>query len=113
MNINLAIKCGAIILRKKLIPNAQLDAEILLAKTINRDRKYLFLNSIKSLKKIDLKIFKKLIKKRSEGKPLAHLTNKKFFWNSEFIVTNDTLIPRPDTELVVESVLNLTKLKQV
>ena len=45
------------------------------------------------------------------GEPIAYLTNKKYFWNSEFYITNDTLIPRPDTELVVENILNLTKQK--
>jgi release factor glutamine methyltransferase len=45
------------------------------------------------------------------GNPIAYLTHKKFFWNSEFYITNDTLIPRPDTELVIENVLSLTKQK--
>ncbi len=56
-------------------------------------------------------MFQKLIDERSKGKPISHLTNKKLFWNSEFFVTEDTLIPRPDTELIVENILNLTKNK--
>ena len=64
---------------------------------------------IKREKKLSL--FKKLIDERSKGKPVSHLTNKKLFWNSEFFVTEDTLIPRPDTELIVENILNLTKNK--
>ena len=111
MNINFAINYGAAILRNKFIPNSKLDAEILMAKTINKDRKFILLNSNKNLNNSDFIKYQKLIQKRSMGKPLAYLTNRKFFWNYEFIVTNNTLIPRPDTELVVESVLNLTKFK--
>ena len=111
MNINLAIKKGSKILRSKFISNSQLDSEILLAKTINKDRNYILLNLNHSLNKRDLNNFYNLIEQRSIGNPIAYLTNKKFFWNSEFFITHDTLIPRPDTELVVENVLNLTKQK--
>tara|TARA_Y100000591_G_scaffold270806_1_gene245780 strand:- start:619 stop:1461 length:843 start_codon:yes stop_codon:yes gene_type:complete len=111
MNINLAIDNGSNILRKKLLPNPKLDSEILMAKTIKKDRKYILLNLNENLNKIDLNHFQKLIENRSQGKPVAYLINKKFFWDSEFIVTNDTLIPRPDSELVVESVLEMTKHK--
>ena len=69
------------------------------------------LNSNNILTKNELKYFYKLIEQRSLGKPVAYLTNKKFFWNWEFFITNDTLIPRPDTELIVENILKLTKQK--
>ena len=111
MNINLAIKEGSKILRNKFIPNPQLDAEILMAKTINKDRNYILLNSNNSINKNDLNNFYKLIEQRSLGNPVAYLTKKKFFWNSEFFITKDILIPRPDTELIVENVLRLTKQK--
>ncbi len=111
MNINLAIKNGSDILKNKFIPSPQLDSEILMSITINKDRKYTLLNSDNSLDKNDLNKFYKLIQLRSLGNPIAYLTNKKFFWNSEFYVTNETLIPRPDTELIVENVLKLTKQK--
>ena len=111
MNINLAINEGSKFLNSKLIPNSYLDSELLMAKTIGKDRNYILLNPTKILKKIELSNFYRLIKKRSLGNPVAYLTNKKFFWNSEFIVTQDTLIPRPDTELIVENILSLTKQK--
>ncbi len=111
MNINIAINKGAKILKSKFISNAYLDSEILMAKTINKSREYLLLNPKKNLNQEDIICFNKLIEKRSLGKPVAYLTNKKFFWKYEFYVTKDTLIPRPDTELVVESILNLTKQK--
>ena len=111
MTINSAISNASKILRKKFISSPQLDSEILMAKTIKRDRNYILLNSNNLLKKEDLNSFYELIEKRSLGKPIAYLTNKKFFWNYEFFITNDVLIPRPDTELIVENVLNLTKQK--
>ena len=111
MNISSAIKKGSKILKKNLIPNSHLDSEILMAKTINKNRNYILLNSNNILDKKDQNNFYKLIQSRSSGNPIAYLTNKKFFWNSEFFVTNDTLIPRPDTELIVENALRLTKYK--
>ena len=111
MNINLAINQGAKLLRDKLIPNSQLDSEILMAKIIKKDRSYVLLNSNKSLDKNEFIKFHKLICKRSQGDPIAYLTNKKSFWKSEFFVKSGTLIPRPDTELIVENALQLTKQK--
>ncbi len=111
MNINFAISQGSKILKNKCISNSQLDSEILMAKIINKDRNYILLNSNNPLSKKELDKFYILIRQRSIGMPVAYLTNKKFFWNSEFFITNDTLIPRPDTEIVVENVLKLTKQK--
>ena len=111
MNIYLAINQGSKILKSKFIPNPLLDAEILMAKTINKDRNYILLNSSNTIDKNDLHNFYKLIERRSLGNPVAYLTEKKSFWNSEFFITKDILIPRPDTELIVENILRLTKQK--
>ena len=111
MNINLAINEGSKILKSKFIPNPILDAEILMAKTINKDRNYILINSSNPINKNDLNNFYKLIEQRSLGNPVSYLTKIKSFWNSEFFITKDILIPRPDTELVVENILRLTKQK--
>ena len=111
MNIEIAIKNAFKELKKNNINSALLDSELLLSKVIKKDRKYISLNGNKNINEKELYFFEKLIKKRSKRKPIAYLTNKKFFWNSEFFVTEDTLIPRPDTELIVENILNLTKNK--
>ena len=111
MNIQSAITQGAQILKDKFFLNPYLDSEILMSKAINKDKKYLILNSQEKIEEKNLNLFQKLINERSKGKPVSHLTNKKLFWNSEFFVTEDTLIPRPDTELIVENILNLTKNK--
>ena len=111
MNINLAINEGSKILKSKFIPNPILDSEILMAKTINKDRNYILLNSNDFINKNDLNKFYKLIHQRSLGNPVAYLIKKKSFWNSEFFITKDILIPRPDTELIIENILRLTKQK--
>ncbi len=111
MNIQTAIIEGTNILKNKYIQTAQLDTEILMAKALGKDRKYIVLNNNKYLKDKNLKLFEKLINERASRKPIAYLINKKFFWNFEFFVTSDTLIPRPDTELIIEQILKLTKHK--
>ena len=111
MNILTAINRGTKILKNNSIITANIDAEILMAKAINKDRKYVLLNSNQQVDVEVLNFYKKLIENRSNRKPVAYLTNKKFFWNAEFYVTENTLIPRPDTELIIENVLNLTKNK--
>ena len=108
MDIQSAIVKGTNILKDQHISTAKLDAEILMAKAIGQDRKYIILNNNKNVEDVSLKYFEKLIKERASRKPIAYLINKKYFWNSEFFVTKNTLIPRPDTELVVEKVLDLT-----
>ena len=111
MNIKSAIALGTKILKNNLILSATLDSEILMAEAIEKDRKYILINSESVIYKHQLEKYDKLIKERSTKKPIAYLTNKKYFWNSEFFVSANTLIPRPDTELIVENVLRLTKHK--
>ena len=82
MNIRSAITEGINILKSKSIVTASLDSEILMAKAIRKDRKYIVLNFNEKLNKKKLNIFKKLIKIRSSRRPIAYLTNKKFFWKS-------------------------------
>ena len=112
MNISLALKEGIKFLNDNSIKTSNLDTELLLANAINKDRKYILLNPNEIINKNNLVFFRKLIKKRSNNKPIAQLIKKKYFWNSEFFVTNDTLIPRPDTELIIENALKLTRNKK-
>jgi release factor glutamine methyltransferase len=111
MDIQSAINEGENILKSKFIETAKLDTELLMSKAINRDRKYIILNNKKKVDEKQLKIFRNLILKRSDRKPIAYLTNKKFFWKSEFLVDHNILIPRPDTELIIDQVLKFTKHK--
>ena len=112
MNIYNAIKEGSKVLKENNIKFSDLDCEILLAKVLKKKRKYLILNLDKPLNRKNLEIYKNLVKQRSNGKPVAYLTKKKDFWNSEFIIEEGTLIPRPDTEVLVEATLELFKNKE-
>lgn len=109
MNIHQALERADKFLKKKHISSSMLDSEILMSKVLNKDRKFLILNSQKDLTKKNLSNFSYLIKKRSKGEPIAYLTKKKFFWKYEFVVKKKILIPRPDTEVLVEETLKLTK----
>ena len=111
MNIQSAVIEGTKVLKDKSIPSAQLDTEILMAKALDKNREYIILNDDKVLNVENLEYFKKLVKERATRKPIAYLLNKKFFWKSEFYVNNNTLIPRPDTEIIIEQILKVTKNK--
>ena len=111
MNIQTAIKKAYFKLRKKNIISANLDSEILMSNVIKKDRNYIIMNLNKTLCKKDLNKFNHLVQQREKGKPVAYLTGKKDFWKYEFQVSKDTLIPRPDSELIVEQILEFTKNK--
>ena len=111
MNILLAINDSTRLLRKKNIKNPKLDSEILMSKVINKDRKYILLNQNKKIGEEKLIRFENLIKQRGNGKPIAYLIGKKDFWKHEFDVTENVLIPRPDSEIVIDQVLKFTKNK--
>ena len=107
MNISNTLSEGINILKENKITNPQLDVEILLSKLIKKDKKYLILNPKEVLSSKKLDIFKKLIERRKKGEPTAYLINKKEFWKNEFYVNKDVLIPRPDTELLIEKILEI------
>ena len=111
MNIQSAVIEGTNILKDKSIPSAQLDTEILMAKALDKNREYIILNDDKVLNIKNLKYFNKLIDERATKKPIAYILKKKFFWKSEFYVNKNALIPRPDTEIIIEEILKVTKNK--
>ena len=91
------------------IKNANLDCEVLLSNIINKDREYVILNPKKNLDKKYIDIFNNLIDRRKKNEPIAYLINKKEFWKETFYIDKNVLIPRPDTEHIVEEVLKLTQ----
>ena len=111
MNINQAIIEATDLLKKNNIKSSKLDSEILMSKAIQKRREYVMLNLDKPLQNESYNYFKSLIKERSYGKPIAYIIEKKEFWKYEFKVFDGVLIPRPDTEIIVEQVLKLTKNK--
>ena len=112
MKIENAIREGFKRLRQNNIESALLDSQLLMSKTIKRDQKFIILNPDKKLKNRDYECFKKLISYRAKGKPVAYLTGVKSFWNYDFSLNDKVLIPRPDSELIVEQVLKIYKNKR-
>ena len=111
MDIQSALKKGQSILIDNNIISAKLDSEILMSQAIRKNKKFLILNLNKEIKKRDLDYFDNLIQERAKSKPIAQIIKKKDFWKYEFIVNNNVLIPRPDTEILIEQALKLVKNK--
>ena len=85
----------------------QLDAEILLGFTLKKERTYLRTWPDKELEAIQNAVFWEYLNKRQQGTPVAYLTGTREFWSRDFQVTPDVLIPRADTELLIELCLSL------
>ena len=111
MDIQSALKKGQSILTDNNIISAKLDSEILMSQAIRKNKKFIILNLHKEIKKKDLDYFDNLIQERAKSKPIAQIIKKKDFWKYEFIVNNNVLIPRPDTEILIEQALKLVKNK--
>jgi release factor glutamine methyltransferase len=109
MNLEKAIDIASTKLKKKKIKSSILDCEILMSKAINNNREFIILNLKKEIKNSNYNHFKKLVYERSKGKPIAYITGKKYFWKYEFEINENVLIPRPDTEIIIEQVLNIFK----
>ena len=111
MNIEKAIIDAVDKLAKKKIKSPKIDSEILMSQIIKKDRKFVILNPKMELQNDIFILFKELIQQRANGKPVAYLTGKKDFWKNEFSINDSALIPRPDTEIIVEEVLKISKHK--
>ena len=111
MKLEIVIKDAFHKLKKNNIKSALLDSEILLSKAIKKNREFIILNSNYDVSKKDNFYFQELINQRLKGKPVSYLTGKKFFWKYEFFVNEKVLIPRPDTEIIIDQVLKIYKKK--
>jgi release factor glutamine methyltransferase len=89
----------------KNINTSEIDSEVLLAFTLQKDRSYLRAWPEKKLTAKQLTTFKRLVTRRQDDEPIAYLTGEREFWSRPFNVTPDVLIPRPDTELLIDVIL--------
>jgi len=101
------LKLGQQLLKDRGIPSHVLDARILLATTLNLSQKY-FLPNIEISNSDQVK-FLDLIKTRGKGKPISRILSYRGFWDSEFYINSSTLDPRPDSEVLVSSAIELAK----
>ena len=97
---------GSKILKLNDIKSYNLDSEILLSSTLKLNRSQLLLNLNKRIENQEKKFFLNFIERRSKNEPIAYITGYKEFWKSKFKVNKNVLIPRPDTETIIEQVLN-------
>ena len=107
------INSGSIKLKKNGINTHRLDSEILLAKILKRQREELLINLDQRASLQTIKGFKKLIDRRSFKEPIAYILKEKEFWSKMFFVDKNTLIPRPETELMVEKIVSIFKNKDI
>ena len=107
------IKIGSKFLKENKIPSSILDSEILLSKTLNKTREEILTNIEQKIDKKKVLLFKKYLQRRSKNEPIAYILGEKEFWSSAFYVNNNTLIPRPETELLVDKLLEIYKNKNI
>jgi release factor glutamine methyltransferase len=106
MDVRGALRQGIAQLREANVSSFTLAAELLLLHTLGRDRTWLYAHPEELLSEGDAQQFQALLKRRGAGEPTQHLTGKQEFWGLEFEVTPDVLIPRPETEHVIEVALD-------
>ena len=103
------LKAASLQLKHAEVPNDVLDAQTLLAFTIKQDRTYLIIHFNDQLSEEIIPVFQSLIQRRATGEPLQYITGRQEFFGLEFEVTPAVLIPRPETELIVEETLLLSQ----
>jgi len=108
-SIGKAIASGAETLTAHRVDSARLDASLLMAHVLGRDRTFLIAHATDSVSSAHLERFQSLVSRRAAGEPLAYITGHQEFFKLDFEVTPDVLIPRPETELIVEIALKFLK----
>ncbi len=113
MKVLEAIKSGSKLLKEKNVHTYILDSELLLSKSLNKSREEILINLEQNINKRALTDFNKYLIRRSKREPIAYLLGEKEFWSKKFFVNKDTLIPRPETELLVEKIVTFFKKKRI
>ena len=111
MKINQALKEGYQYLKKNNIDTYNLDTELLLGRCLNKTREEILLNFDKEISYEEYESYRKFLNVRAKQKPIAQIISKKNFWKNDFFVNENVLIPRPDTEILIEEALKLSRHK--
>ena len=109
MNYFQTLKFGSNKLKLRNINTHILDSELLLSYALNLPREKVLTNLDAKIKKSRFNSFKKLLNRREKKEPIAYIINNKEFWKNNFYINKDVLIPRPETEIIVEEVLKIIK----
>jgi release factor glutamine methyltransferase len=113
MDVRTALKKGLAQLREAHVPSYTLATELLLLYVLGRDRTWLYAHPEEQISSADSECFLALIARRASGEPTQHLTGKQEFWGLEFEVTPDVLIPRPETEHLIEVALDRLAVREL
>jgi release factor glutamine methyltransferase len=113
LDVRTALKLGIHLLREAHVPSDTLAAELLLLHVIRRDRAWLYAHPEELLAPETIELYFSLLHRRAAGEPTQHLTGKQEFWGLEFEVTPDVLIPRPETEHLIEVVLDRLAVREL
>ena len=113
MNALELLNSGSHKLKMQKIKTHRLDSEILLSKVLNKSREQILINLNQNMKNTEVFAFDNLINRRLEKEPIAYIINEKEFWSKKFLVNKNTLIPRPETELLVENLIKNYKNKNI
>jgi len=105
MTIRTALEQGTELLDRAKVAAPRLNAEVLLAHAIRCERSYFYAHPERDLKEVEWLHYGRYLHERIQGKPTQYITKRQEFYGREFRVTPDVLIPRPETELLVETVL--------
>src|SRR5438034_3499934 len=112
-DVRTALKRGLARLREAQVPSFTLATELLLLHVLDRDRTWLYAHPEQQISAADAERFFALIGRRANGEPTQHLTGKQEFWGLEFEATPGVLIPRPETEHVIEVALDRLALREL
>ena len=113
MNALELLNSGSYKLQKQKIKTHRLDSEILLSKVLNKSREQILIRLNQNIKNKEVFAFDSLIQRRLNKEPIAYIINEKEFWSKKFKVNKNTLIPRPETELLVENLMKTYKNKRI
>ena len=103
------LRDGYEILKENNISSFKIDCEILMSQTLSISREKVLLNLEKNIKQKEKERYFNLINRRKKNEPIAYITKNKSFWKNNFITNKDVLIPRPDSEHLVEQALKIIK----
>ncbi len=106
------LRDGYEILKENNISSFKIDCEILMSQTLSISREKVLLNLEKNIKQEEKERYFNLINRRKKNEPIAYITKNKSFWKNNFIINKDVLIPRPDSEHLVEQALEIIKRDQ-
>ena len=113
MILNNTINQAAKLLKKHNISSHLLDAEIILSEVMGVSREFLLTNDQVTINKKQVDKYYKAIKRRIKNEPVAYIIGKKEFWKESFTVNNSTLVPRPETELLIYKIIKIFKEKNI